>query len=227
MIQAIAPWPPTIPTILASAQRLTEDIAEDDPPESDLATLWDIDTDAAKSDDVDHADDSELEAADTNKTNEARLKHLTSDSLAILARVGALLDQIPHAGVTESKGPSSSHACVKESGASSPFGSRRERSTGGAPMSSTWRAYARSSAAFCRSPRTGAGCRVNSPSRRFLLRTRQDREDRRRARRDRLNPRHETDFGWTANIAAAALIPRRARTQPASAPGQAAKADRV
>lgn len=52
MIQAIAPWPPTIPTILASAQRLTEDIAEDDPPESDLATLWDIDTDAADSDDV-------------------------------------------------------------------------------------------------------------------------------------------------------------------------------
>ena len=121
MIQAIAACPATIATILASAEQvaageiridelvdgLNEDTAEDEPSASNSAASQDIDTDAANSDDVDDVDaddDSDLEAADTNKANEARLKQLTSDSLAIFARVGELFDQMPHASATEGKG---------------------------------------------------------------------------------------------------------------------------
>ena len=121
MIQAIAACPATIATILASAEQvaageiridelvdgLDEDPAEDEPSASNSAASQDIGTDAANSDDVDDVDaddDSALEAADTNKANEARLKQLTSDSLAIFARVGELFDQMPHASATEGKG---------------------------------------------------------------------------------------------------------------------------
>jgi len=100
MIQAIAACPATISTILASAEQvaagklridelvdgLNEDTAEDEVSASGSAASQGIDTDAADTDDADADDDSDIEAADSNKANEARLKQLTSDSLAIFSR---------------------------------------------------------------------------------------------------------------------------------------------
>ena len=129
MIQAIAACPATIATILASAEQvaagevridelvdgLNEDTTEDEPSGSDSTASQDINTDTARTDDVDDADaddDSDLEAADTNKANEARLKQLTSDSLAIFARVSELFGQMPHASVAEGKGIAAfAHLC--------------------------------------------------------------------------------------------------------------------
>ena len=116
MIQAIAACPATIATILASAEQvaagelridelvdgLNERNVESDSSASDSATSQDVDTDTG-GDDVDADDDSDLEAADANQANEARLKQLTSDSLAIFARVGELFDQMPHTSATEAK----------------------------------------------------------------------------------------------------------------------------
>jgi RNA polymerase primary sigma factor len=116
MIQAIAACPATIATILASAEQvaagelridelvdgLNEGNVESDSSASDSATSQDVDTDTGD-DDADADDDSDLEAADANKANEARLKQLTSDSLAIFARVGELFDQMPHTSATEAK----------------------------------------------------------------------------------------------------------------------------
>jgi RNA polymerase primary sigma factor len=97
MIQAIAACPATIATILASAEQvaagelridelvdgLNESNAEDDPSASDSATSQDVDADAADTDDVDADDDNGLEAADTNKANEARLKQRATASLSL------------------------------------------------------------------------------------------------------------------------------------------------
>src|SRR5258705_3264756 len=106
MIQAIAACPATISTILANAEQLAagelridelvdglnEDTEEEEVSASDSATSQDIDTDATDTDatdtdDADADDGSDLEAADSNKANEARLKEVTKDSLAIFARV--------------------------------------------------------------------------------------------------------------------------------------------
>jgi len=127
MMQAIAACPATVSTILASAEQvaagelridelvdgLNKDSAEDELSVSDLAASQDIDTDAADSDDVDADDDSDLEAVDSNKANEARLKRLTSDSLAIFVRVGELFDQLPRSRLTGDK-PAAAFARVRQ-----------------------------------------------------------------------------------------------------------------
>src|SRR5260370_19343218 len=58
-------------------------------------------------------DDSDLEAVDSNKANEARLKRLTSDSLAIFVRVGELFDQLPRSRLTGDK-PAAAFARVRQ-----------------------------------------------------------------------------------------------------------------
>jgi len=63
------------------------------------AASQDIDTAATESDGADLDDDSDLEAVDSNKANEARAKKLTSDGLAIFARVGEMFDQMLRADV--------------------------------------------------------------------------------------------------------------------------------
>ena len=189
MIQAIAACPATIATILASAEQvaagelridelvdgLNEDTAEDEPSASDSAASQDIDTDAADIDDVDDVDaddDSDLEAADSNKANEARLKQLDERQPRYFCASARVVR--PNAAcrrARKARGWPPSHACVKRSSANSrPFASRREPSTGCAPMcSSRSRTCARSSGAFCRSPWTGAGCRARSSSSRFRV----------------------------------------------------------
>jgi RNA polymerase primary sigma factor len=122
MIQAIAACPATVSTILASVEQieagelridelvdgLNEDSAAGDPPVSDADDSAVIDTDGADGDDEegeqDGDEDSEIEEEDPTKANEARLQQLTSDSLAIFARVRELFDQIPHTDAAEGKG---------------------------------------------------------------------------------------------------------------------------
>jgi RNA polymerase primary sigma factor len=118
MIQAIAACPGTISTILASAEQiaagelridelidgLNDDTAEVGQLTPDLTAVEDFDTDAVDSDNVDSDDDGSLVAADSNKANEARLRQLTSDSLAIFARVKGLFHQMPLADVREGTG---------------------------------------------------------------------------------------------------------------------------
>ncbi|SAL83575.1 sigma 70 (RpoD) [Caballeronia terrestris] len=120
MIRAIAACPGTISTILASAEQiaagelhigelvdgLNDDIAEVGQFTPDSTAVEDFDTDAvdSDSDSVDSEDDSGLVVADSNEANEARLKQLTNDSLAIFARVKALSDQMPRVDVKEGKG---------------------------------------------------------------------------------------------------------------------------
>jgi RNA polymerase primary sigma factor len=120
MIRAIAACPGTISTILASAEQiaagelhigelvdgLNDDTAEVGQLTPDSTAVEDFDTDAvdSDSDSVDSEDDSGLVVADSNEANEARLKQLTNDSLAIFARVKALSDQMPRVDVKEGKG---------------------------------------------------------------------------------------------------------------------------
>jgi RNA polymerase primary sigma factor len=113
MIQAIAACPATISAILASAERvaidelpidglvdgLNEHNAEDDLQSSPSNTSPDIDTNAADGDA--YGDEGgEINAADATLAN-ARAKLLTSDCLAIFARVRALFEQTRGAHVTE------------------------------------------------------------------------------------------------------------------------------
>ncbi|OXC71740.1 RNA polymerase sigma factor RpoD [Caballeronia sordidicola] len=117
MIQAVAACPATVSTILEAAEQieagelridelvdgLNEDSEEDELPSLDTATSQDIDADPAD-DDAEGDEDSEIEELDSAKVNEARLKQLTSDSLAIFARVRDLFDQTLRADATEGKG---------------------------------------------------------------------------------------------------------------------------
>jgi RNA polymerase primary sigma factor len=118
MIQAIAACPATVSTILANVEQieagelridelvdgLNEDSAMSDPSVSDQDDLTDIDANTADSDDEVGDEDSEEGEGDSAKANEARLKQLRSDSLAIFARVRELFDQIPRADSAQDKG---------------------------------------------------------------------------------------------------------------------------
>jgi RNA polymerase primary sigma factor len=199
MIQAIAACPATISTILASANRvaagelridelvdgLNEDTAGDELSASDSAGSQDIDTDTADGDDADADDDSDLEAADSNKANEARLKQLTSDSLAIFARVGELFDQMPRSRLTEDK-PAASFARVREE-------IQREL----APIRFTARTIDR----LCADVQQQVA-QVRAVERR-ILQIAVDRCGMPREKFVEAFPAHETDLGWTAKTAAA------------------------
>ena len=199
MIQAIAACPATISTILASANRvaagelridelvdgLNEDTAGDELSASDFAGSQDIDTDTADGDDADADDDSDLEAADSNKANEARLKQLTSDSLAIFARVGELFDQMPRSRLTEDK-PAASFARVREE-------IQREL----APIRFTARTIDR----LCADVQQQVA-QVRAVERR-ILQIAVDRCGMPREKFVEAFPAHETDLGWTAKTAAA------------------------
>src|SRR6202166_5318809 len=201
MIQAIAACPATISTILASANQvaagelridelvdgLNEDTAGDELSASDFAGSQDIDTDTAAGDDADADadDDSDLEAADSNKANEARLKQLTSDTLAIFARVGELFDQMPRSRLTEDK-PAASFARVREE-------IQREL----APIRFTARTIDR----LCADVQQQVA-QVRAVERR-ILQIAVDRCGMPREKFVEAFPAHETDLGWTAKTAAA------------------------
>jgi RNA polymerase primary sigma factor len=199
MIQAIAACPATISTILASAEQvaagklridelvdgLNEDTAEDEVSASGSAASQGIDTDAADTDDADADDDSDIEAADSNKANEARLKQLTSDSLAIFSRVGELFDQMPRADVTEDKGAAAFTRVCEEI--------QREL----APIRFTARTIDR----LCADVQQQVA-QVRTVERR-ILQIAVDRCGMPREKFVESFPGHETDLGWTANTAAA------------------------
>ncbi|KAI3593198.1 RNA polymerase sigma factor RpoD [Cupriavidus sp. U2] len=120
MIQAIAACPSVVAMILADVDRIiagelridelvdgisepTEGDATDDGDISDDAAAVADDADTDASDDADEASDDEDEDAgggDSEKANAARLEQLTTDSLAIFARVRALFEQLPEGPVT-------------------------------------------------------------------------------------------------------------------------------
>ena len=199
MIQAIAACPATIATILASAEQvaagelridelvdgLNEGNAERRLCRRQIRLLRRTSTRTPASDDVDADDDSDLEAGDTNKANEARLKQLTSDSLAIFARVGELFDQMPHAGATEGKGIAAFARLCKEI--------QREL----APIRFTARTIDR----LCADVQQQVA-HVRAVERR-ILQIAVDRCGMPREEFVRSFPGHETDLHWTANTAAA------------------------
>ncbi|MBB5404742.1 RNA polymerase sigma factor RpoD [Paraburkholderia youngii] len=121
MVQAIAACPATISAILLSAKQveagelsidelvdgINEKTESVELSSSDQAETPDIeqaidDGDDAGSDEGD--EDSEFEERDTARANEARLKQLTSDSLAIFARVRELFEQISGSCAAQGKG---------------------------------------------------------------------------------------------------------------------------
>jgi RNA polymerase primary sigma factor len=212
MIQAIAACPATISTILASADQvaagelridelvdgLNEDTAGDELSASDSAGSQDIDTDTADGDDADADDDSDLEAADSNKANEARLKQLTSDSLAIFARVGELFNQMPRSRLTEDK-PAASFARV-----------RKEIQRELAPIRFTARTIDR----LCADVQQQVA-QVRAVERR-ILQIAVDRCGMPREKFVAAFPAHETDLDWTAKAAASSEFgPALERSLPA------------
>jgi RNA polymerase primary sigma factor len=118
MIQAIAACPATVSTILASVEQieagdlridelvdgLNEDSAAAGHSAPDSADTNDIDADTDADTDDDGDEGSETEDEDRAKANAARLKQLTSDSLAIFARVRELFDQFPRADAAQGNG---------------------------------------------------------------------------------------------------------------------------
>ena len=124
MIQAIAACPSVVSMILVDVDRIVagelridelvdgiSDATDSDVTDaSDMTTLTSDeapaeadDTDADTSDASDDAsddDDDEAGAGDSEKANAARLEQLTTDSLAIFARVRALFEQVPEGPVT-------------------------------------------------------------------------------------------------------------------------------
>jgi len=110
MIQAIAACPSVVSMILADVDRIVAgelridelvDGITDDVNESDVTLESDdgpVEADA--SDDAPDDEDDETEVGDSDKANAARLEQLTTDSLAIFARVRALFEQLPDAPVT-------------------------------------------------------------------------------------------------------------------------------
>ncbi|SAL55863.1 RNA polymerase sigma factor RpoD [Caballeronia humi] len=200
MIQAIAACPATVSTILASAAQvesgelridelvdgLNEDGEEEELSASDTTATTEIDTaDTSDSDDSDSDDDSDLEAVDSNKANEARLKQLASDSLAIFARVRELFEQMPRSRATDEKG-AAAFARVREE-------IQREL----VPIRFTARTIDR----LCADVQQQVA-QVRAVERRIL----QIAVDRCGMPRDKFVesfPGHETDLGWTAKTASA------------------------
>ncbi|MDR5759855.1 RNA polymerase sigma factor RpoD [Caballeronia sp. LZ035] len=130
MIQAIAACPSTVASILADAAQveagelkiddlvdgLKEEDAEDaEMSASDSAESTEIDTDTDESDE-DSDDEDDLDGDDAGASNEARLKQLKADCLAIFARVGELAEQARHpkgSGVVASKGVEKARAEIQ------------------------------------------------------------------------------------------------------------------
>jgi len=110
MIQAIAACPSVVSMILADVDsivagelRIDElvDGITDDVDESDVALASDdSQVEADASDDDSGDEDADTEVEDSDKANAVRLEQLTTDSLAIFARVRALFEQLPDALVT-------------------------------------------------------------------------------------------------------------------------------
>ena len=124
MIQAIAACPSVVSMILVDVDRIIagelridelvdgiSDATDSDATDvSAMTTLTsdeasseadDSDTDTSdSSDDASDDDDDEAGAGDSEKANAARLEQLTTDSLAIFARVRALFEQVPEGPVT-------------------------------------------------------------------------------------------------------------------------------
>ncbi len=112
MIQAIAQCPSVVATILADVDRIvagelridelvdgiTVDVAESEGDEALESDDTQVEADASDDEDSDD-DDGETGAGDSEKANAARLEQLTTDSLAIFARVRALFEQLPDAPV--------------------------------------------------------------------------------------------------------------------------------
>jgi RNA polymerase primary sigma factor len=199
MIQAIAACPATVSTILVCAKQieagelridelvdgLNEDSEEDELPSLDTATAQDIDTDPADGDDAERDEDSEIEELDSAKANEARLKQLTSDSLAIFARVRDLFDQTLRADATEGKG---AMAFLRVCG---------EIQLELAPIRFTARTIAR----LCADVQQQVA-QVRTVER-HILQIAVDRCGMPREKFVELFPGHETDLGWTEKTAAA------------------------
>ncbi|ADG20819.1 RNA polymerase sigma factor RpoD [Paraburkholderia atlantica] len=117
MVQAIAVSPATVSAILLSAKQIeagelridelvdginaeTESVEQSS---TDFAE--EPDTEQATADDDGGGDEhSEIEDRDTARSNEARLKQLTSDSLVIFARVRELFEQISGSQAAQGKG---------------------------------------------------------------------------------------------------------------------------
>jgi RNA polymerase primary sigma factor len=197
MIQAIAACPATVSTILASVEQIEAgelridelvDGLNDDSAAAELSVLDsadspDLDTDTADGDDEAGDQDSEVEEGDSAKANEARLKQLTSDSLAIFARVRELFDQIPRADATEGNG-AAAFARVCEA-------IRREL----APIRFTARITER----LCADAQQQVA-QVRAVERR-ILQIAVDRCGMPREKFVESFSGHETDLGWTANTA--------------------------
>nr|WP_258875805.1 RNA polymerase sigma factor RpoD [Paraburkholderia sp. BL27I4N3] len=119
MIQAIAACPATVSTILASVEQieagdlridelvdgLNEDSAAAGYPVPDMADAAGTDADPVDEyeDGGDGDEDSETGDEDRVKANAARLKQLTTDCLAIFARVRELFDQLPRGDAAQGK----------------------------------------------------------------------------------------------------------------------------
>ncbi|SAL60308.1 RNA polymerase sigma factor RpoD [Caballeronia humi] len=201
MIQAIVACPGTISTILSSVEQIAAgqlcideliDGLNDDTAEVGQLTpvstaVEDFVTDAVDgdSDNVDPNDDGSLVEADSNKANEARLKQLTIDSLAIFARVRALFHQMPLADVREGKG-TATFARVSEE-------MQRELAT--------IRFTARTIDRLCAEVQQQVA-HVRTVERR-IMQIAVERCGMPREQFVESFPRHETDFDWTANTAAA------------------------
>ncbi|MDR5816141.1 MULTISPECIES: RNA polymerase sigma factor RpoD [unclassified Caballeronia] len=130
MIQAIAACPSTVASILADAAQVEagelkiddlvdglkeEDTEDADMSASDTADSADIDTDTDESDE-DSDDEDDLDGDDAGASNEARLKQLKADCLAIFARVSELAEQASHpkgSGVIASKGVEKARAEIQ------------------------------------------------------------------------------------------------------------------
>lgn len=201
MIQAIAACPPTITTILASAEQvatgelridelvdgLNEDAAESERSASDIDASVGADRNVVDGSDADGEDDRDLKTADSNKANEARLKQLTSDSLAIFARVRELFAQTSRTGVIRGEGEGeAAFARLREN-------IQREL----APVRFTARMIERLSADVQQQVAD-----VRAVERR-ILQIAVDRCGMPREKFVESFPAHETDLEWTANTAAA------------------------
>ncbi|KXV10706.1 RNA polymerase subunit sigma-70 [Caballeronia megalochromosomata] len=118
MIQAIAACPATVSTLLESVERIEAgelridelvdglkiDAGAGDELVSESSDSPELNTDVADGDEEESGEgdeDGAVEQDDSAKANEASLKQLTSDSLAIFARVRALFAQLPRGGAVQ------------------------------------------------------------------------------------------------------------------------------
>ncbi len=198
MIQAIAACPATVSTILAIVEQieagelridelvdgLTEESAAAGHPVPDFADTADIDADTVDEDEGGD-EDSEPGDEDRAKADAARLKELTTGSLAIFARVRELFDQLPRADAAQGKG----HATAEQTGEAI----QREL----APIRFTARIIDR----LCADVQHQVA-QVRAVERR-ILQIAVDRCGMPREKFVELFPGHETDPGWTERTAAA------------------------